>query len=84
MYIFIVNTWQPAEDDRSRLLLGRLLLLGQVLDDLLLLGLETLFSALACLLRLGTTSFGLVAVRREHRGVKTTIRTSMVLIKRFS
>lgn len=46
------NTWQPAEDDRCRLLLGCLLLLGQVLDDLLLLGLETLFSALACLFRL--------------------------------
>lgn len=46
--------------ERARLLLG-LLLLGQVLDDLLLLGLETLLSALAGLLCLGTTSLGLIS-----------------------
>lgn len=48
-------------------LLGRLLLLGQVLDDLLLLGLETLLSALASLLCLETTSFGLIAAGQRLR-----------------
>lgn len=52
-------------NNRSGLLLGCLLLLGQVLDDLLLLGLETLLSALAGLLRLGTTGLGLIAVRQS-------------------
>lgn len=55
-----LNSWQRI--DRTRSLLGCLLLLGQVLDDLLLLGLETLLSALACLLCLGTTSLSLIAV----------------------
>lgn len=55
-----LDSWQRI--DTARLLLGHLLLLGQVLDDLLLLGLETLLSADACLLCLGATSFGLIAV----------------------
>lgn len=61
--------WQRI--DRARSLLGRLLLLGQVLDDLLLLGLETLLSALACLLCLGTTSFSLIAAGQRGSGVHT-------------
>lgn len=48
--------------NRARSLLGCLLLLGQALNELLLLGLETLLSALTCLLRPGTTSFSLVTV----------------------
>lgn len=62
MYSFIVSRQRNI---RFRLLLGCLLLLGQVLDDLLLLGLETLLSALTGLLCLWTTSFGLVAVRQS-------------------
>lgn len=62
-------SWQRI--DRARSLLGRLLLLGQVLDDLLLLGLETLLSALACLLCLGATSFSLIAVGQRGSGVHT-------------
>lgn len=50
--------WQRI--NRARLLLGCLLLLGQVLNDLLLLGLETLLSALTCLLCLGTAGLGLI------------------------
>lgn len=79
MYTFIVSTRQLAESGRidgARLLLGRLLLLGQGLDDLLLLGLETLLSALAGLLGLGATSLGLITVgqagrERGERGVHT-------------
>lgn len=62
MYSFIVSQQRSI---RFRLLLGCLLLLGQVLDDLLFLGLETLLSALTGLLCLGTTSFGLVAARQS-------------------
>lgn len=62
-------SWQRI--DRARSLLGRLLLLGQVLDDLLLLGLETLLSALARLLCLGTTSFSLIAAGQRGSGVHT-------------
>lgn len=50
---------QSVRTDGARSLLG-LLLLGQVLDDLLLLGLKTLLSALAGLLCLGATSLSLV------------------------
>lgn len=62
MYSFIVSRQRNI---RFRLLLGGLLLLGQVLDDLLFLGLETLLPALTGLLCLWTTSFGLVAVRQS-------------------
>lgn len=55
-----LDTWQSGKVDRARLLLG-LFLLGQGLDDLLLLGLETLLSALAGLLCLGAASLGLIA-----------------------
>ena len=48
--------------DGSILLLGLLL---QGLDELLLLDLETLLSALAGLLRLVTTSLGLITVDRQ-------------------
>lgn len=57
---------ESGRTDRARLLLG-LLLLGQGLDDLLLLGLETLLSALAGLLCLGATSLGLVTVGMVER-----------------
>lgn len=70
MYTFIVNTRQleePGRTDRAKLLLGRLLLLGQGLDDLLLLCCETLFSALTSLLCLGTTSLGLITVGQRNK-----------------
>lgn len=66
MYTFIVSTWWI---NRARLLLGCLLLLGQALNELLLLGLKTLLSALTCLLRPGTTSFGLVTVGQSETRV---------------
>lgn len=59
--------WQRIS--RARSLLGCLLLLGQALHELLLLGQETLLSALTCLLRLGTTSFSLVTVGRAENQV---------------
>lgn len=60
---------------RSRSLLD-LLLLGQVLDDLLLLGLETLLSALAGLFRLGTASLRLVTAWHEKKKSSSNMQTS--------
>ena len=62
-----LDRWQlSGRMDRTRLLLG-LLLLGQGLDDLLLLGLETLLSALAGLLCLGATSLGLITAEQTDK-----------------
>lgn len=72
-----LDSWQRI--DRTRLLLGHLLLLGQVLDDLLLLGLETLLSAHACLPCLGTTSFGLITVGQRDSGVQCVMKSSNIM-----
>ena len=55
---------QAEPNGEAGLLLG-LLLLGQGLDDFLLLGGETFLSALAGLLGLGATSLSLVPGTRE-------------------
>lgn len=60
-----LDGWQRI--NRARLLLGCLLLLGQVLDDLLLLGLEALLSALTCLLCLETAGLGLITAGQRCR-----------------
>lgn len=63
MWCFIEYLWmENTMYTRQRLLLG-LLLLGEGLDDLLLLGLQAFLTALTSLLGLGPPSFGLVAAR---------------------
>lgn len=74
-----LDSWKSQAGLTARSLLGRLLLLGQGLDDLLLLGCETLFSALTSLLCLGTTSLGLITVGQRnkvsHRCSSSTFNT---------
>lgn len=60
-YLWMENTMYTSQ----RLLLG-LLLLGEGLNDLLLLGLQAFLTALTSFLGLGPASFGLVAARSEE------------------
>lgn len=65
VFLYILLALKMGQGERCSFL--GLLLLGQSLHDLFLLGLETLLAALAGLLCLGAAGFGLVTVRVGER-----------------